>query len=171
MKVIVEALLEPVDEVLEPLWLFLLPSCVDFLIGSDAVLKRLCGCRLKYSSELLGSVPAIGVRARLCIGLMRIASGLHDHLWLPPVKDLWCFLWWVGRIAGSSSREFMPIHIASSSSSPESLQPPTPSKSLFGSPLPIKDAKLSLFLGAFRMVGRSWEDAVLVPLLRRLRWR
>lgn len=92
MKVIVEALLEPVDEVLEPLWLFLLPSCVDFLIGSDVVLKRLCGCRLKYSSGLLGSVPAIGVRALLCTGLMRIASGLHDHLWLPPVKDLWCFL-------------------------------------------------------------------------------
>lgn len=79
VEAIAEARLELADDVLDALRLFRLPSCVCFPIGSEAVLKRLCGSKSKYSSGFKGSAPATGVLARLCIGLMRIASGLHDH--------------------------------------------------------------------------------------------
>jgi hypothetical protein len=87
------ALLDPdpaLDTLLPLPFPLLLPSCcVIFLPESALLLIGLAlplGCGGKYSSCRC----CTGVRARLCIGLIRMVSGLQLHLWLwlPPVRLL-----------------------------------------------------------------------------------
>jgi hypothetical protein len=68
----------------------------------------------------------------------------------------------------------MPIHNASSSSSPGVRQPPTPSKSLVVSIVFKKGVNFALLFEICALVAGtivSWEEDELAMLLRRGRWR